>query len=201
MPPNMPASSGRRSGAARSASRRSAWTGPAIPITRSAPTGSTMRRSKPSPRHYRLFAPIARDWARLAFEHPAWGVAKGTDGADQSTTSRPLAGHRPVRPVAIRRARLDLDRDPAQPQCGAPRRRRRRAPARARRVPGRRLGRPHPLRTVRRGRRQHAVAERRGRHLRRGRMADAPPLERRPDRLWPQPYQPRAAPGATWSYR
>jgi beta-galactosidase GanA len=35
---------------------------------------------------FRLFAPIARDWARLAFEHPAWGFAKGADGADQSTT-------------------------------------------------------------------------------------------------------------------
>ena len=34
---------------------------------------------------YRLFAPIARDWARLVFDHPAWGVAKGSDGADQST--------------------------------------------------------------------------------------------------------------------
>jgi beta-galactosidase GanA len=34
---------------------------------------------------YRLFAPIARDWARLAFEHPTWGVAKAADGADQST--------------------------------------------------------------------------------------------------------------------
>jgi beta-galactosidase GanA len=35
---------------------------------------------------FRLFAPIARDWARLALEHPTWGVAKGADGADQSTT-------------------------------------------------------------------------------------------------------------------
>jgi len=34
---------------------------------------------------YRLFAPIARDWARLARDHPTWGVAKGGDGADQST--------------------------------------------------------------------------------------------------------------------
>ena len=34
---------------------------------------------------YLLFAPIARDWARLAFEHPTWGVAKAADGADQST--------------------------------------------------------------------------------------------------------------------
>lgn len=34
---------------------------------------------------YRLFAPIARDWARIAFEHPIWGVAKRADGADQST--------------------------------------------------------------------------------------------------------------------
>ena len=33
---------------------------------------------------FRLLAPIARDWARLAFEHPTWGVAKGVDGADQS---------------------------------------------------------------------------------------------------------------------
>ena len=43
------------------------------------------RRSRPSPRKFRLFAPIARDWARLAFEHPTWGFAKGADGADQST--------------------------------------------------------------------------------------------------------------------
>ena len=35
---------------------------------------------------FRLFAPIARDWARLAYDHPIWGVAKGADGADQSTT-------------------------------------------------------------------------------------------------------------------
>lgn len=34
---------------------------------------------------YRLFAPMARDWARIAFEHPTWGVAKGSDGGDQST--------------------------------------------------------------------------------------------------------------------
>ena len=34
---------------------------------------------------YRLLAPIASDWARIAFEHPTWGVAKGPDGADQST--------------------------------------------------------------------------------------------------------------------
>ncbi|RYG83230.1 hypothetical protein EON77_06985, partial [bacterium] len=34
---------------------------------------------------YALFAPMARDWARLAFAHPTWGVAKGEDGAAQST--------------------------------------------------------------------------------------------------------------------
>ncbi len=33
---------------------------------------------------YRLLAPIARDWARIAFAHPTWGVARGNDGADQS---------------------------------------------------------------------------------------------------------------------
>jgi beta-galactosidase GanA len=33
---------------------------------------------------YRLFGPMARDWARIAFENPTWGVAKGVDGGDQS---------------------------------------------------------------------------------------------------------------------
>jgi beta-galactosidase GanA len=35
--------------------------------------------------NYRLFAPMARSWARIAFENPTWGVAKSPDGADQST--------------------------------------------------------------------------------------------------------------------
>jgi beta-galactosidase GanA len=34
---------------------------------------------------YRLLRPIAREWARLAFEHPTWGVAKPKDGSDQTT--------------------------------------------------------------------------------------------------------------------
>jgi beta-galactosidase GanA len=34
---------------------------------------------------YAPFAPIARTWARLAFEHPTWGAAKPPDAADQST--------------------------------------------------------------------------------------------------------------------
>ena len=34
---------------------------------------------------YALFAPIARDWARIARDHPTWGVARGDDGAVQST--------------------------------------------------------------------------------------------------------------------
>lgn len=33
---------------------------------------------------YELLAPIARDWARLAFEHPTIGLAKPDDGADQT---------------------------------------------------------------------------------------------------------------------
>lgn len=33
---------------------------------------------------YRLLAPIARDWAKLALEHPAIGFAKPKDGADQT---------------------------------------------------------------------------------------------------------------------
>ena len=35
---------------------------------------------------YRLLQPIARDWARLAFEHPTWGAAKPMDGSDRSGT-------------------------------------------------------------------------------------------------------------------
>ena len=34
---------------------------------------------------YRLLRPIARDWARLAFEHPTWGAAKGKDAAAQGS--------------------------------------------------------------------------------------------------------------------
>jgi beta-galactosidase GanA len=33
---------------------------------------------------FALLKPIARDWARLAFEHPTWGAAKPMDGSDQS---------------------------------------------------------------------------------------------------------------------
>jgi beta-galactosidase GanA len=33
---------------------------------------------------YRLFAPIARDWAQIALAHPTWGFAKADDGADQA---------------------------------------------------------------------------------------------------------------------
>lgn len=33
---------------------------------------------------YRLLRPIARDWARLAFNHPGAGFAKPADGSDQS---------------------------------------------------------------------------------------------------------------------
>jgi beta-galactosidase GanA len=35
---------------------------------------------------FRLFGPIAADWARIAFGHPTWGFAKTDDGADQSRT-------------------------------------------------------------------------------------------------------------------
>jgi beta-galactosidase GanA len=35
---------------------------------------------------FALMAPIARDWARLAFEHPTIGFAKGQDASDQSAT-------------------------------------------------------------------------------------------------------------------
>jgi beta-galactosidase GanA len=35
---------------------------------------------------FALMAPIARDWAKLAFEHPTAGFAKGEDASDQSQT-------------------------------------------------------------------------------------------------------------------
>jgi beta-galactosidase GanA len=35
---------------------------------------------------YALFAGMDRDWARVAFEHPTWGVAKPDDGAAVTTT-------------------------------------------------------------------------------------------------------------------
>lgn len=35
---------------------------------------------------YRLLEPVARDWARLAFERPTVGFAKPKDGSDQSAT-------------------------------------------------------------------------------------------------------------------
>jgi beta-galactosidase GanA len=35
---------------------------------------------------YRVLAPIAREWARLAFEHPTIGFAKPKDASDQSAT-------------------------------------------------------------------------------------------------------------------
>ena len=34
---------------------------------------------------FALLAPIARDWARLGFEHPTWGAAKPADASDVST--------------------------------------------------------------------------------------------------------------------
>lgn len=36
-------------------------------------------------RKYALFAPIAREWAKVALTCPTWGIAKGDDGAAQST--------------------------------------------------------------------------------------------------------------------
>ena len=35
---------------------------------------------------YRVLAPVARDWARLSFEHPTIGFAKPKDGSDQTGT-------------------------------------------------------------------------------------------------------------------
>jgi len=37
-------------------------------------------------RAYSPFAAAARDWARIAFEHPTWGAFKPDDGAAQTTT-------------------------------------------------------------------------------------------------------------------
>ncbi|USU06677.1 DUF5597 domain-containing protein [Sphingomonadaceae bacterium OTU29LAMAA1] len=35
---------------------------------------------------YALLAPIARAWAKLAYEHPTWGSAKPADGSDETAT-------------------------------------------------------------------------------------------------------------------
>ncbi|SEM75431.1 Beta-galactosidase GanA [Sphingomonas gellani] len=35
---------------------------------------------------YAAFAPMQRDWARIAFEHPTWGFSKPDDGASQMVT-------------------------------------------------------------------------------------------------------------------
>lgn len=35
---------------------------------------------------FALMAPIARDWARIAFAHPTWGSAKPADGGDENGT-------------------------------------------------------------------------------------------------------------------
>ena len=35
---------------------------------------------------YRLLAPAARDWARIAMDYPTWGTARGPEDADQSHT-------------------------------------------------------------------------------------------------------------------
>lgn len=34
----------------------------------------------------RLLGPAARDWARIAADHPTWGAARGADGSDRETT-------------------------------------------------------------------------------------------------------------------
>ena len=83
-PPNMRASSGRRSAAARSASRRSAWIRPAIPITRSAPSGSTTQTIEAFAAPYRLFAPIA---ARLG----AARLRRTRPGASPRATTAPTS--------------------------------------------------------------------------------------------------------------
>lgn len=38
---------------------------------------------EPFAENFRVLEPMAREWARIAFEHETWGVAKPDDGADQ----------------------------------------------------------------------------------------------------------------------
>lgn len=38
---------------------------------------------EPFAENYRVLAPMAREWARIALEHETWGVAKPDDGGDQ----------------------------------------------------------------------------------------------------------------------
>src|SRR5690606_307578 len=97
---------------------------------------------------------------------------------------RPLDSDRPVRPLAVRRGRLDLARARRAPAQGRAHRRRARRAARTRSVPRHRPPRP-PAPRARRGSAWRAGADSlgRGRAVRRGPMAHDAALERRPDRL------------------
>ena len=186
------ASSGWRSARARSAGRRSAWTRPAISISRSARSSSTRRRFDAFASKFALLAPIARDWARLAFEHPTAGFAKPRGRVRPVGGAGPLENHRDVRPVAVRRARLDLDRRSRL----TPRRTCRSAAPRSSSSgptssssPDRTSAFGFALDRAAAGRKR-PVPRRRGRHVRQRPLGDAAPLERRPDRLRPEPDAP-----------
>jgi hypothetical protein len=136
---------------------------------------------------FRLLGPASRDWARIASDQPTWGVAKGADGADRETTFGRWKVTAQFAPLGVRRGRLDVDRARRPSAQGRPRRRRAGRAARAEPVPRHRTARA-PAPRARRSARRRAGADpvRRGGAVRRRPMGHAPPLERRPDRLWLQ---------------
>ena len=140
--PSSRASSGRRSAMARSAGRRSAWMRPAISIFRSARSQLDPETLDAFAAKFRLLAPVARDWARLAVRASDVGASPSRRTAP---TRRPssAAGRSRRNTACGQFGERDWTRiEPPNPEQGQARRRRRDHPARARRIPRRRIGRP-----------------------------------------------------------
>ena len=149
---------------------------------------------------FALLAPIARDWARLAFEHPTAGFAKPQDGADQTAVARPLEDHRACTACGQFGERdwtwIDMPPNPnkdrpvggaAVIQLGPDEFLVAGSDVRVRFA----LDTPHRGDNV-------AVPRRRGRHVRERPLGDGAPLERRPDRLRPQPDRRRPCSRFGW---
>ena len=134
---------------------------------------------------FALLAPISRDWARLAFEHPTVGFAKADDGVGPVCRVWAAGRSSSIWAVGLRRSVLDVVKFAAKPEEGSARRWRGDRAARPRRIPGRRIGRPHQFRPRQAGaRREFQIVDVEEGTFENGRWVMSPPLERRPDRLW-----------------
>ena len=146
------------------------------------------------------YAPARANCARLGaagVRPPHHRLRQARRRRRPDASPRPLEDHRAIRPMGVRRTRMDVAHHAAEPEQGSPRRRRSAHPARAGRVPPRRLRHPRSLWAERRTiARQRAVPRCRGRHIPERPLGDGAPLERRPDRLRPESHSPRATQGA-----